>query len=313
MRRTFAGIGVALLLTAAGCNHLRTAPGNGGGPPVVAVGAGKPDAASLVRYLNENADKAQAIQVNRVAMDCREGTQAVGVDGYLVCKGPRYFRLKGQVLGKPAVDIGSNDSEFWYWISKVEPTPYVFHCSYEDLGRGGVRLPFPFQPDMIIAALGIGRYDPNGKYQVVTYRDKNYFELVEDAVSPQGQQVKKVTAFNSRTVDVSRGQPQIIGYTLKDLQGATICQATIQEVQVVKVPGAKDGAVLPRRLVLSWPAQKMEMKMNLSDVAVVNTLDSNRPGLFQRSDLSKLPSFDLARRAPDGQPSSLIRASGPAR
>jgi hypothetical protein len=302
MRRIFAGVGVGLLLTAAGCNHWRPVPDGGGTP--VAVTAGKPDAASLVRYLNENADRAQAIQCTRVAMDCKEGNQAVGVDGMLVCKYPRDFRLKGSVLGKPAVDIGSNESEFWYWISEAKPVPYVFHCSYEELGRGNVRLPFPFQPDMIIAALGIGRYDPNGKYQVVTYRDKNYFELVEDAVSPQGQPVKKVTVFNKNTVSAVRGQPQVIAYVLKDARGAVICQATVQEVQV------KDRAVLPRRVTLNWPAQKMEMKMTLSDVSVVNNLDPARAErLFKRSDLSNLPSFDLARRTPDGRPSSLIRAS----
>jgi hypothetical protein len=206
------------------------------------------------------------------------------------------------------VDIGSNGTEFWYWIKEVKPVPYVFHCSYEDLGRGGVQLPFPFQPDMIVAALGMGKYDENGKYRVVMPPNKNYFELIEDAVSPQGERVQKVTAFNTRTVDVKRGQPQVIAYALRDMQGKTICQATIQEVQY------KDGAVLPRRLTLSWPAQQMEMKMTLSDVTVVNNLDPARAArLFQRSDLGNLPSFDLARRAPDGRPSSLIRASAPTR
>jgi hypothetical protein len=302
MRRLFAGVGVGLLLVSAGCNHWRPY-GDNGAKPAVAANGPRPEPAGLVKYLNANADKAQAVQCMRVAMDCKEGNQAVGVDGMLVCKYPRYFRLKGSVLGKPAVDIGSNDQEFWYWISEAKPTPYVFHCSYEALGRGGVRLPFPFQPDMIVAALGIGRYDPNGKYQVVFPRDKNYFELVEDTVSPEGQPVKKVTAFNKTTVSPDRGQPQVIGYALRDVQGNDICRASIQEVQM------KDGAILPRRLTLEWPAQKMQMKMVLSEVAVVNNLDPNRP-MFQRSDLSRLPAFDLARRVPDGQPSSLIRASG---
>ena len=302
MRQIFAGVGVGLLLTAAGCNHWRPGPHNNGGGPV-SVTAGKPDPVLLVKYLNENARLVQCVQSTRVAMDCQEGNQGAAVDGMLVCQKPRNFRLKGSAFGKPAVDIGSNKDEFWYWISQAKPVPYVFHCSYDALGRGNVRLPFPFQPDMIIAALGIGEYNPNGKYQVVM--GKNYFELVEDAVSPEGQPVKKATVFNKTTVSAERGQPQVIAHVLRDMQGKTICQATIHEVQV------KDRAVLPRRLTLDWPAQKMRMKMTLSDVSVVNNLDSNRADrLFQRSDLSNLPSFDLARRVPDGQPSSLIRASG---
>ncbi len=309
MRRLFAGVGVGLLLVAAGCNHWRP-NGETGGGPVVVNNTNRPDAASLVAYLNNNAAKVQCVQSTRVAMDCKEGNQAVGVDGMLVCQKPRNFRLKGQVLGKPAVDIGSNDGEFWYWISEAKPVPYVFHCSYEELGRGNVRLPFPFQPDMIIAALGMGEYNPNGKYQVVTPAGKNYIELVEDAVSSQGQPVKKVTVFNKTTVSTQRGQPQVIGHVLRDAQGNTICQATIQEVQQKD----RDAPILPRRLTLTWPAQRMEMKMVLYDVTVVNNLDKNRADrLFQRSDLSNLPAFDLARRSPDGQPSSLIRASAPTR
>jgi hypothetical protein len=303
MRRIFAGVGVGLLLTALGCTHWR--PGGDVGRTPVGVTAGKPDAARLVAYLNQNAERVKCIQSTRVAMDCKEGNQAVGVDGMLVCQKPRNFRLKGYVLGKPAVDIGSNDSEFWYWISEAKPVPYVFHCSYEELGRGNVRLPFPFQPDMIVAALGMGSYNPAGKYQVVAPPGKNYVELIEDAVSPQGQPVKKVTVFNSKEVSPERGQPQVIAYVLRDVQGQPICQATIQEVQ------QKDGVILPRRLTLNWPAQNMQMKMSLSDVSVVNNLDPTRATrLFQRSDLGNLPSFDLARRVPDGQPSSLIRASG---
>ncbi len=305
MRRIFAGVGLGLLLASAGCTHWPHTRDNVG--TQVASAAPAPDAARLVAYLNGNADQVKAIQSTRVAMDCKEGNQAVGVDGMLVCEKDRKFRLKGYVVGKPAVDIGSNDGEFWYWISEAKPVPYVFHCSYEALGRGNVRLPFPFQPDMIIAALGIGHYDPNGKYQLVMPSGKNYMELVEDAVSSQGQPVKKVTVFNRTKVSPERGQPQVIAYALRDAQGKDICLATIQEVQV------KDGAILPRRLTLNWPAQNMQMKMHLSDVTVVNNLDPKQPRLFQRSDLANLPAFDLARRAPDGQPSSLIRASSPVR
>jgi hypothetical protein len=304
--RTIVGVGAGLLLAAVGCTHYQHVRDNPTATPVAAAGA--PKAADLVTYLNQTSRNVQAIQCTRLAMDCKEGKQGVGVDGMLVCQKDRNFRLKGSVLGSPAVDIGSNKEEFWYWIKEVKPVPYVFHCSYEDLGRGGVQLPFPFQPDMIVAALGMGKYDENGKYRVVMPPNKNYFELIEDAISPQGERVQKVTAFNSRTVDVKRGQPQVIAYALRDMQGKTICQATIQEVQ------SKDGVVLPRRLTLSWPAQQMEMKMTLSDVTVVNNLAPERATrLFQRSDLGSLPSFDLARRTPDGRPSSLIRASAPTR
>src|SRR5262249_57670564 len=114
--------------------------------PAVVTG-GVPTAEDLVYYLNFNARKVQAVQCNRLEIDCKQGNQGVGLDGLLACEKPRNFRLKAKLLGQPGVDIGSDgDREFWYWISKAEP-PYLYHCSYEEFGRGGVRMPFPFQPD----------------------------------------------------------------------------------------------------------------------------------------------------------------------
>ena len=55
----------------------------------------------------------------------------------MACQKPRDFRLRAKILGTPAVDLGSNDQEFWYWISKVNP-PHVYHCSYENLKTGKV-------------------------------------------------------------------------------------------------------------------------------------------------------------------------------
>jgi hypothetical protein len=299
-----AGLALGLLPVAAGCNLI-----NPHRPPVQQATGEVPTADKLVVYLNDNARKVQAVQSLRVEMDCKQGaglnTQSVGLDGLMVCQKPRNFRLKAKVVGQPAVDIGSNDQEFWYWISKAEP-PYVYHCGYDELARGNVNMPFPFQPDMLIMALGLAEYDPAKKYEVKTY-DKT-FELVEQTVSPQGQPIKKVTVFN-RT-DVGRpgpgqtGQPQILAYKLKDTQDHDICTAVVYEAQGVR---AADGqtVVLPYKVKLSWPDQKVEMTMWLRDLQAVN-IEPDRAGrLFSRQDLADLQGFDLARRTVDGAPAGI--------
>ncbi len=154
MRRllTLGALALALAIPlAAGCHLLPNRDRNPAVNPPPATGT--PDAPALVNYLNLNAQKIQSIQAS-VALDARQGRQPIGLDGEMACQKPRDFRLRAKVLGQPAVDIGSNDKEFWYWISKAEP-PYVYHCSYEELGKGKVRVPFPFQPDMVMAALNL--------------------------------------------------------------------------------------------------------------------------------------------------------------
>src|SRR5437868_9241594 len=104
-----------------------------------------PTTVQLVGYLNQNAQKVRSLECLDLDLDCHQGLQSFGLRGKLVCEQPHKFRLIADALGNRAVDMGSNDQEFWYWISKAEP-PYLVHCSYEDLKRGTARMPFPFQP-----------------------------------------------------------------------------------------------------------------------------------------------------------------------
>jgi hypothetical protein len=296
MRPIMAGlvVGVGLLV---GCNtlpHKRDAANNA---VTRTPAAPAPEPAQLVHYLNENARKVTGVRAE-VAMDCQQGRQTVGLDGNLACAWPRDFRLKAKALGQPAADIGSNKDEFWFWISKIDP-PYVYHCSYPDLARG-VKINFPFQPDMVMAALGVAQYDETKQYRVK--ESAQYLELIEDTVSPEGQPVDKVTVFNR--MEVRQGEPQVVAHVLKDKQGKILAQALVHKVVVNR----ETGAVLPRQVTLSWPSQEMTMSMSFRDVQVVRFDQQWAGRLFQRSDLGNQTSYDLARRTVDGP--GIQRAGG---
>lgn len=262
-----------------------------------------PTAQQLVAFLNSNSQKVQAVQCNQVAIDARQGTQtAPGLDGLMVCQKPRNFRLKAKVVGQPAVDLGSNNQEFWYWISKIEPVPYVFHCNYEEMEKGNVRLPFPFHPDMIIAALGMGEYDPAKAYEVKT--NQQTIELVEPVAFYQGRPVRKSTVFARK---MNQGRMQIAGHILRDTQGREICNVTIFDVQ----QNRETGAILPQRMKLSWPEDKIEMTLRFPDMQVTSIAPDRAERLFTRNDLSNLPGFDLARWAPDQSPIQRTRGLAP--
>jgi len=254
-----------------------------------------PTAPELVQYLNTNAQNVQSVQA-RVDMEARQDRQPVSLGGYLACQKPRNFRIKASAMSQPMVDIGSNNDEFWYWIGKADP-PYVFHCSYRDLARPeGVRMPFPFQPDMIIMALGIGEYNADAsKYQVQVKGQT--LDLVEDAVSPQGQPVKKVTVFSR--VPAVPPQPQVVGYALRDKDGKDICRVTVHEVEVMR--DTQRYTQLPRKVTLVWPDQHAQLTMSLSRFQT-NRVSEQAGKLFLRSDLADLTSFDLARWAVDAPP-----------
>jgi hypothetical protein len=276
------------IVLAVGCNvlpHKREAAND----PAYTKQQPTPPPEQFVRYLNAEARKVQGLQA-KVDMDCKADHNSVSLDGNLACSWPRNFRLKATLLGKDAADIGSNDNEFWFWISRQEP-PYVYHCSHQDLASGkmGAKLDFPFQPDMVMAGLGLAIYDENKSYIVRASSQPQYLELVEDTISPQGKPVDKITVFNRRETNPAAGEPQVVAHVLKDKQGNVLAQAVVHRVSVSR----ETGAILPQHVTLSWPAQKMRMEMYFKGAHVVRFDPERAAVLFQRSSLSNLTSYDL--------------------
>lgn len=304
MRPAFISAGlVALMVAVAGCNnwpHWRRDQDQ-----VKQFDQRSPTAEQLVAYLNRNAQKVQGLECRKAFIDATQGSQSVGMDATILCQRPRDFRLVGEVVGHPEVDMGSNSQEFWYWVKRAEPS-YVYHCSYDDFRRG-VRMPFPFQPEWVMEALGVATYDETKRYQV--RETQNSIELIDQATSPQGQPVRKVIVFGRGPA--STGKPQVTAYLLQDAAGKEIASAYVSEVQLDQA----SGATVPRKVRLVWPAEKVEMKITLNNIRVGGFEPQRAAGVFSRRNLANLPSYDLAR-GPDspagaGQPQPLQRVGGP--
>ncbi len=310
MRRFAVLAGLGSLVLAAGCLPGWKRPDTP--PPPPAVTTKMPSAAELVQYMNNNASLVDSVKSTELDMVGKQGNDSIGLSGELYCQKPKNFRLRAKVAGQSAVDIGSNDNEFWFWISQAKDedgVARVHYCSYQDMAAGKARMPFPFQPDMIVSALGLGEYKPDGQYTVTG--DDRTIRLIEKTVSAQGQPVQKVTVFN-RT-QVAPGKPQVLAYLLLDEQGNEICRATIQEVQTLSVgrdpqTGQPQRVDLPQKVDLVWNAQKIELKMKLMQVQANNIAPQQAARLFSRGDLG-YPTTNLAQGA-DAPPKGVAQDMG---
>ena len=225
--------------------------------------SGEPSAALLVAYLNDNARRVRTLQAT-IDVDALKGNQGIGMTGQMACRKPRDLRVVLKVLGKEAVDFGSNEQECWFWCSKAEP-PNLLRFTHKELVRGKARWPFPFGPNAIPECLGIAEHDPAGRYEVKA-GDKT-IELIEKTRSPQGVPVRKVTVFNR-----SSDQPQIAGYRMEDTQGKVISITTISKVHLDK----ESGATLATRMKIEWPAEKVQLRVALDDLRVNKSIDRER-------------------------------------
>lgn len=295
MRKKLASLMLGALFLLNGCTWMQT---HNGRSYANHIPRETPTPQQLVNYLNDNASRVNALEC-KVFIDAKGPQGPVGLECRMALEKPRNFRLAGTVLGKPAVDIGSNDQEFWYWMSQGEP--YVYHCSYEDLRRG-VRTPLPFQPEWMVEAMGLAQLDL-AKERKVNVRQTT-LEMVEETVSPQGQPVRKVTVFARGRA--APGKPQVLAHILQDMNGKVICSANISEVKV----DYQTGAILPVRMVLSCPSEKTELKMHVERIQVAPIDPGRKNTLFSRAGLSNIPGFDLAQGRPDGPPGDLKRVGG---
>ena len=115
------GGSLALLVPfALGCSLLPGGVRDNIKPPPAANPGLKPTVASLVEYLNQESSRVQNLRA-KVDIDAKGGGQSIGLSGFIAAQKPLGFRLMADVLGKSAVDIGSNNDEFWYWISQDKP------------------------------------------------------------------------------------------------------------------------------------------------------------------------------------------------
>jgi hypothetical protein len=297
MRSIIAGASLVVLLFAVGCNLApwRRDPPNNPGGGVAPTGA-TPTVENLVKYLNDNAklvEPGQAINCTNLTIDINADGSKVGVSSRMICQTPRNFLLSGVIVGSPAVDVGSNDKEFWFWIRENKP-PYLYHCSYEDLARG-VKVPFPFQPDMVLNALGMAQYEPNKQYKMQIVDDKGHktIHLTENAFSLQKTPIQKVTVFDFHAAQVP--QPQVLAHIVKDEQGKVICVANVRSTQRV----GPNGFIMPKIIVFNWPEQKLQMKMQLENPRVMPMPETKATTVFTRRNLN-YQSFDLATQTVDG-------------
>lgn len=301
MRYVWCVVGVSVLL--AGCTNFRfnllDRDKSANRTPIPDT---TPSVAQLVDYLNANAQQVQTMRCDDLSIGIYDDWKPLpALSGKMVAQGRRQFRMKADLMGKDQLDIGSNDQEFWFWVRQF-PQPHQFFCSYQALEEGRVKvMPLPFQPDWVMETLGLSTYGPPERYQLLVEPEK--FKLVEKTKSPKGQAVRKVIVFQRRPANGT--QPQITDYLLlDDATGKEICSAKVTEVQMVD---PRSRAVVPRRLEIRSPEDKLKLTMKLNSITVNQTVPATA---FVRTPMPGISSFDLATGRIDGTPNSFQRVQG---
>src|SRR5262249_31217383 len=148
-------------------------------------------------------------------------------------------------------------------------------------------VPFPVEADMVMAALNMAEYDVKGTYDLKKVKDA--WELIQDTTSAAGQPVKRVTVFRSTLA--KPGEPQVLEHSMRDAKNNLVCRATVQRVEIDRA----SGAVIPTKVAIEWPAQKVKMTLMLSSLEVNKITEAEAARVFSLEGVGK-EVYDLAQR-----------------
>ncbi|MBS0261053.1 MAG: hypothetical protein JSS02_03780 [Planctomycetes bacterium] len=258
-RRTW-GLILALLLLPplSGCPEFNTWIGGRFNRPVQCVISEDATAHEIVLHLNENTHKLRGWKTTHAKIATRGNMLIPKVDAMVYIQTPRNFRIVADgPMGGKEVDFGSNSEQYWLWIRRNEAKQVVVASHDLDPERAR-KLPFPFQPDWIMEAMGVIDLNPDEDLLLEPGSPNSYMvSLIAERISPQGRKVRKVTVVDRRTGMVHE-------HSLWDSQGQLIAKAVLSQY-------ARDDsstAFLPMRIDFDWPQANLGLTMLLADVQV---------------------------------------------
>ena len=224
-----------------------------------------PDATleQITSTINQNTSNAKQIS-SRVKLEM-DGVPA-RLEGQLALEQPRNLRIEAGVLGisELGVDIGSNDEFFWVWSKAAAGgmEPVLLYARHEEFARSPAARSLPIQPQWIVQALGLIKFESTDNHQGPFPRDDGRLEIRSTIQSPRGM-ITRVVAVNRK----SGVMEQLAFY---DDQNQIIAFANAESYEYYEEQQVR----LPRhvKIVFTDPQRnRIQMSISLGKFTVNNT------------------------------------------
>jgi hypothetical protein len=229
----------------AGCpRFLRDYPS--AGARVLPVSPSFDDVMSLI---NENQSRIQTLYTSDASVSL---PLVPALRASIAVERPGRFRMRAETgLTGPEVDLGSNESLFWFWVRRMQPQA-VYFCQHEQFATSPARQMFPIEPQWLIEALGVTGFDPAAQHAGPTPVVGGRLEIRTQLPRPEGMMIK------TTIVDATRGW--IMEQHLFDPRGVRLASALTS--QHWRDPLSE--VTLPRHIEVRLPATQTTVKIDIS-------------------------------------------------
>ena len=209
-----------------------------------------PPLEEVVSHLNRNTDRLQCWQANRVGVKYDKWT----FTGMIAVEKGRHLRLVVNSLRGNEVDLGSNDERFWVWCRDMDPS--FVTCKHENMDAARQQMGIPCEPDWLMQALGVEPLPTSG-VTMETDPSNEQARLEEKVLSAHGLPLRR-----DILIDLKRGI--VLEHSLYNYDGVRIARAKLTDHRLDKT----SGVVLPHKVVLDWPQNKMSLTLTLGEVRI---------------------------------------------
>jgi hypothetical protein len=297
---------IALALGPMGCRAAST--GSLSLHPRPALQQGSLDVDAFIAEHNRNAEMIQSLEA-KPAITVTAGKR-FGVEGRMALERPRNFRLELSSFGTAKADIGSNDDEYWFWVSNRED-PSIYWCKHDDLESSPLAV--TYQPDWIIEAMGLKSISAEEAELIQVQRgpEPGTTALVFPAT-------RNRTENYTRVLIVSNRERRIRQLRIHAATEAKTLIAQAEPSQYKQYPAkpeepgsAKDTCYLPEKLVLDWKRDQLKLDVTLREVTLNQFDPARASALFVEPELEGYKRRNLAELSRGARQRTTIRQTMP--
>ncbi len=231
----------------------------------------------IIDVVNDNTARVQSLSSTRATITT-PGYPAL--NARIAMSRPRSLRITGDKFG-PQLDVGSNNELLWIWIAQSQP-PALFYVRHEQYAQSAARQIMPVEPDWLVEAFGLSTFDRAAPLEGPSPVGSGRVQIRRTVGAP-GMETSRVTV-----IDDSRGV--VLEQHVYDMSGQLLASAVLSNHSY----DAATGVRLPRKINVQWPPAKLEMAIEMSDLAV-NQLPGNPAELFAKPTYSGYNDLDLAQ------------------
>ncbi len=233
----------------------------------------------------------------------QKGEKTGHLNGQMAFERSKNFRLELTAgLRSPVADIGSNDKEFWFWVSADKKDNTIYVCDHDRIVDS--QLAVTFQPEWIIEAMGLHEFSEREAATLHSRPGQGDMDgtiiLTQIKKDPRSREnlLTKET-----TVDVITGH--IIEHKLYagSDKKTLLARATISQYKGFKFPptDAEPSGFqvdLPLTFRLDWIEEKFSMSVTMSQVALNQPInpDARAARFSEPTTIKNASRVDLGRQ-----------------